>query len=285
MANIFRFNGTRFNQVPGSLRQISAGNAMTVWGINDDDQLFRFNTTTNVFDNVPVSADIASVSVSQTGDVWILTTDQEIIRLNGITGSLESVPGELRQIVAASGGFAWGLNASSDIFLFENMLNKQIAGKLEIISTGPAGNAWGLNSKSDIFFSDPDTSLFSQVPGKLTSISVGEFFPQDNVVQVWGLNERPQPEGSLIREHDIFRLLLRPDGTLEFIKVPGELMIISAAASDVWGINAFHDVFRWNPQASGFAGRFDPIPGQQLDAISVGSNTVWGLSNPFVPPR
>src|ERR1700730_1540575 len=242
VADIFRFNGQAFEQVPGSLRQISAGTANAVWGINDDARLFRFNNNSNVFDQVPVSADLQSVSVGQTGDVWILTTDFEIIRLNSTTGSLEDVPGELRQVAAASGGFAWGLNAVFDIFLFENAINKQIAGKLEIISTGPAGNAFGINANSDIFFSDPDTSEFSQVPGKLSSISVGEFFPQNNQVQVWGLNPRPRPPGSLIQEHDIFRLFLHPGGVLEFGQIPGELMVISASAGDVWGINAFHEV-------------------------------------------
>lgn len=283
--DIFRFNGQGFDQVPGGLRQIAVGNQNAVWGINDDARLFRFNNNTNVFDQVPISADAQSVSVGQTGEVWILTTDFEILRLNSTTGSLEDVPGELRRVAAASGGFAWGIDTSSDIFLFENATNQQIPGKLEIISTGPAGNAFGINANSDIFFSDPDTSQFSQVPGKLTSISVGEFFPQNNQVQVWGLNPRPQPPDSLIQEHDIFRLSLHPGGILEFVQVPGELMVISAAAGDVWGINALHEVFRWNPQANGFAGGFDSVPGQQLDAISVGSDAVWGLSTPVIPPR
>jgi len=285
MTDIFRFNGTGFDQIPGSLRQISAGKADAVWGVNDDAQLFRFNTASGVFDRVPVSADIASVSVGQTGEAWMLTTDLEIIRLNPTSGSLEGIPGELRQIAAASGGFAWGLDRDSNVFLLENAISKQIPGTLQIISTGPTGNAWGLSANSGIFFSDSETSQLQPIPGNLSSISVGEFFPLDNRVQVWGLNPRPQPPGSLIQEHDIFQLVRHPDGTpngaLEFLPVPGELMVIAAAAEDVWGINAFHNVFRWNPQSR----IFDPIPGQQLDALSVGNETVWGLSNPVTPPR
>jgi hypothetical protein len=285
MADVFRFNGTGFERIPGSLRQISAGTADAVWGVNDQDQLFRFNTASRVFDQVQVASDIASVSVGQTGEAWMVTTDLEIIRLNSITGSLEDIPGELRQIAAASGGFAWGLDRESNVFLLENAISKQIPGTLQNIATGPTGNAWGLAANSSIFFSDPDTSQLRPVPGSLSSICVGEFFPVDNVVQVWGLNPRPRPPGNLIQEHDIFRLVRHPDGTtagaLEFVLVPGELMVIAAAAEDVWGINAFHDVFRWNPQR----GAFDPIPGQQLDAISVGNGTVWGLSAPFTPPR
>ena len=287
MADIFRYDGQRFVQVPGSLRQIVAGNAQAVWGVNDDNQLFRYNSATNVFDRVPVSADIRSVSVGQTGEAWMLTTDMEIIRLKPATNSLEGVPGALLHIAAASGGFAWGLDSNSNILLYENKISKQIPGKLAIISTGPVGNAWGLNANSDVFFSDPDTSSrFLPFTEKFSSISVGEFSPVDNFAQVWGLKPRPQRPDILIREHDVFRLVRQPNGKFEFAQVPGaELMVVSAAASDVWGINAFHKVFQWNPQATGFLGAFEQRTEQQLNAISVGNNAVWGLVNHLAPPR
>jgi hypothetical protein len=56
----------------------------------------------------------------------------------------------------------------------------------------------------------------------------------------WGLNPRPQPPDSLIREHDIFSFDL---GQRRFHQVEGELLVVSAAASDVWGISASHNVF------------------------------------------
>jgi hypothetical protein len=139
------------------------------------------------------------VRVGQTGEVWGINANSDIFQLNFRTRLFEQVPGKLRNIAVASGGFAWGINANSDIFLFENRINKQIPGKLNIISVGPHGNAWGINANFDIFRSDVNTSLFHQVPGKLTSIVVGDDAPLDTppTAQVWGLNVRPRNPGDL----------------------------------------------------------------------------------------
>src|SRR5262249_599288 len=156
-----------------------------------------------------------------------INASSDIFELNFRTNLFEQVPGKLRNIAVASAGFAWGINADSDIFLFEDKINKQIPGKLNIISVGPHANAWGINANFDIFRSDVNTSLFNQVPGKLTSIVVGDDAPLDTppTAQVWGLNVRPQNPGDLITLHDIFRFNL--DSGL-FEQIPGELMIIAA---------------------------------------------------------
>ena len=93
---------------------------------------------------------------------------------------------------------------------------------------------------------------------------------------------RPRQPGDLFTFHDIFRFDLASG---LFDQVPGELMIIAASAGDVWGINAFHDVFRFDPQAQNFRGAFVAVPGQQLDAIAVGTSDVWGLSTSQPPPH
>jgi Tectonin domain len=110
------------------------------------------------------------------------------------------------------------------------------------------------------------------------AVDFGDDAPLENFVQVWGLNVRPRNPGDLFTFHDIFRFDL---GTGQFEQIPGELLIIAASAGDVWGINAFHDVFRFDSQARVFV----PVPGQQLDAIAVGINDVWGLSSSQLPPH
>jgi len=278
MADIFRFNGSRFVRVAGSLRQISVGNSRSVWGINDAFDIFTFNPQRASFEQVP--GKLTLVRAGQTGEVWGLNSNADIFRFDFRTRLFQQVPGKLRDLAVASGGFAWGLNANDDIFLFENSINKQIPGKLKSISVGPHGNAWGINANSDIFRSDVITSLFRQVEGKLTSIVVGDDAPLDVPpnAQVWGLNVRPRSPGDLFTFHDIFRFHLE-SGFFE--QVPGELMIIAASAGNVWGINAFHDVFRFDTQAQ----RFFAVPGQQLDAIAVGTDDVWGLSSPQPSPH
>jgi hypothetical protein len=41
--NIFRFDGTAFVQVPGSLASIAVGCVAAAWGINDSGQIYRFD--------------------------------------------------------------------------------------------------------------------------------------------------------------------------------------------------------------------------------------------------
>jgi hypothetical protein len=296
MADIFQLVGTvpaefRFEKRPGSLRQISVGNRLTVWGINDASDVFEFNRDTGVFEprsqTVP-GGKLELVSAAQGGGVWGINASSDVFQLDLDTKLFQQVPGLKLRIIRAGGtGGAWGINADSDVFTLENLTFQKIDDiKLNIISVGPHCNPWGINADSDVFrwHVELDQPVFLPVPGqKLTSIAVGDDAPFDTppFAEVWGLNVRP-PNG-VITLHDIFHF--DPDFTTTptsglFFQKAGELLMIAASVdAGVWGINAFHDVFFFN----GVADQFQPVPGQQLDAIAVGSDDVWGLST-FVPP-
>ena len=81
---IYRWNGSGWNQIAGSLKQISVGNASNVWGVNSDDEIYRRsgNSWTQV------SGALKHVSVANDGTVWGVNDDDEIYRWNG--SSLES---------------------------------------------------------------------------------------------------------------------------------------------------------------------------------------------------
>ncbi len=135
-SQIFRYNfcGKTFEQVPGTLSQLSVGGG-GIWGINGNSAIFRFNFSTLQFDEVP--------------------------------------PGTLQQIAVGPNG-VWGLNAHAHIFQFSDNSQSffQLPGILVQIQAGGSG-VWGLTSAGQIFRLDPSTSTFVQIPGILARLSVG----------------------------------------------------------------------------------------------------------------
>jgi Tectonin domain len=97
---------------------------------------------------------------------------------------------------------------------------------------------------------------FSQVPGQLTSISVGG--TQTGAAAVWGINNSAQ---------NIFEF----DG-MAFQNVPGNLTQIAADGDTVWGIKANGSVFKLDPDQ----GMFVQIPGN-LSQIAAHGGATWGI--------
>jgi tectonin-like protein len=112
-----------FQQVPGSLAQIAVGfdvvDCEEVWGVNDANQVYRFNQRTGRFDQVPGS--LRSIAVGPDG-VWGLNQAGEIYRFNKAKGAFDQVPGSLAKIALSpdSQGFGvWGINRLLEIFRFQ----------------------------------------------------------------------------------------------------------------------------------------------------------------------
>jgi len=96
---------------------------------------------------------------------------------------------------------------------------------------------------------------FSQVPGQLTSISVGG--TQTGAAAVWGINSA----------QNIFEF-----NGQAFQNVPGNLTQIAADGQTVWGINANGNVFKFDPAQAGFV----QIPGN-LSQIAAHGGATWGI--------
>ena len=52
-AGVYRFNGSLFERVAGSLSQISAGADGAVWGVDGSNQVFRMAPNSGLFAQVP----------------------------------------------------------------------------------------------------------------------------------------------------------------------------------------------------------------------------------------
>jgi hypothetical protein len=132
---------------------------------------------------------------------------------------------------------------------------------------------------------------FSQVPGQLTSISVGG--TQTGAAAVWGINKNGAQNifefdgmafqnipGNLtqiavdgdtvwgISNGSVFKL--DPDQGV-FVQIPGNLSQIAAHGGATWGIDANQNVFEYD--GTGFV----QVPGK-LTQIAVDGPAIWGIS-------
>ena len=263
MAEIFQLVGEQFLPVPGELLQISLGNGQSVWGINASSEIFRLNTSTGRFEQVPGQLTSISVGRDNIAAVFGINASSDIFHFFPSTG-FQLIPGQLTSISVGLATLAWGINKSSDIFIFDigEGSFEQVQGQLTSISAGADGTVWGINASSGIFRSNASTRSFEHIPGSLASISAAA----DGTA--WGINA----------SSDIFHFV---PGT-GFQQVPGSLASISAGADGTaWGINRSSEVFRFDPGS----GSFKQVPGILNRLVASTDGSVWGINDsgqPFV---
>jgi hypothetical protein len=174
-----------FSKIPGVLDFIAVGpgyadncHPYEVWGLNPAAQIFRYNFCGKKFEQAPGT--LGSLAVGG-GDMWGINGNGEIYRFNFGTGGFDQLPGSLTQVTVGPNGF-WGLYSDQIYEFYDNIQDfAQLPGSLARIAAGGNG-VWGLDSSGGIYRLEPTTSSFVQIPGVLTSISVG------SGGGVWGIN-------------------------------------------------------------------------------------------------
>ena len=251
-----------FQQMPGSLHQISVGTDGSIWGINSADSIFFYNSQTQAWQMVP--GWLSQIAVGAKGYIWGLNSEGNIYRFDPATQNWDSIPGSLSQIAVGADGDVWGINSDQSVYHYVWAAQgwEYIPATLTQIAVGFDGAVWGLGSAGnsnglDIYRFNVGTRLFEQVPGELSEIAVGA----DG--DVWGLNA----ESSIYH----FNTLVQ-----NWEQIPGSLSQISVgSATNVWGLNSSGNVYTFNSQAQNWM----QIAGT-LKQISAGANgSVWGVDS------
>lgn len=241
--------------VSATLTQISVGADGTAWGVNGSEQVFRYNSSSQSWQQQS-GITLSVLAVGSSSAVWGLNSVGNIYQYNSSTGTWNYVPGNLSRIAVGADGDVWGLNRYSQIFHYDSSTQGwiYIAGALEHIAVGYDGAVWGLNEQEQIYRFNPGTQQFENVPGALSSIAVGA----DG--DVWGLNGAG----------DIYHFDSQTQG---WQMIPGTLAQISVgSATNVWGVDPSGVVYTYDVQTQ----RWNQIAGT-LAAIQAGANgTVWG---------
>lgn len=112
--DIYNFNYTTWEQIPGKLKNISVGPfGYGIWGTNDSDQIWNYDTVKKVWTLIP--GKLKNISVGKNGDILGTNQDNIIWRYNkDYTWSM--VPGKLNTISVGPNGELWGTSAEGKIF-------------------------------------------------------------------------------------------------------------------------------------------------------------------------
>ena len=165
-----------WTSVHGALKYVSVGMDGTVWGVNADDKIYRFNAGNGNWDAIPGA--LKQISVGSAGNVWGVNADDKIYRRNG--NSWTQVSGALKHVSVAADGTVWGVNADDKIYRRDGNAWTQINGRLKQIDVGNAGAIWGVNADDKIYRWNGNS--WTQVSGALKHVSVAA----DGTV--WGVN-------------------------------------------------------------------------------------------------
>jgi Tectonin domain len=226
------------------------------------------------FSQVPGQLTSISVGGDQTGaaGVWGINKNiaQNIFGWDGM--AFENAPGNLTQI-AVDIDTVWGINANGSVFKLDPDQGKfvPILGNVSQIAAH-GGAAWGIDANQNVYFYDG--TAFVQVPGKLTQIAV-------DGPAVWGINASQNvflfQQGVVVTPGSTVIATNLPERG--FQQIPGSLTAIAVGAlgTEVWGINANQDVFRFDFTSFTFV----KVPGK-LTSIAVGGPLlgpigVWGI--------
>jgi len=246
-----------WQQVPGSLAQISVGSDGSIWGINGAGQIYMFNPQTQTWQ--AVKGALTQIAVGSSGYVWGLNAAGQIYRYDAVNQTWDQIPGILSQIAVGSDGDVWGINASAEVYHFNSALQTwvQIPGAMAQIAVGYDGAIWGLNAAQQIYRFNPGTQSWQQIPGALKQIAVGA----DG--DVWGINSGGQAYhfNSLRQQWD------NPSANLAQIAV--------GSGSNVWGLDSASNIWHFNPQAQAW----DLVPGQLSQIAAAANGAVWGLGS------
>ncbi len=294
---IFTYSSSGWTNIPGTLSQIAVASSTAVWGLNEQGQIYHWDSAHSDWINVPGT--LAQIVVAADGDVWGLNAQSNIYHYNAQIGSFVQVPGQLAHLAVGSAGAVYGINSSGAAFwynpgtgYFQYLANPAftqiavgsdgyvvglnngigygyeagswIAGPTDVsiaqVAVGSGGSIYALDASGNIYFYNGQSRALVQIPGTLSSISVG------GSGAVWGLNSA----------QEIFTLQNAPTrGFQALTSVPGSFSQISVGADgSVWGVSGNAGEY-FNPATQTFLAVSVP---PALAQISVGAGgNVWAL--------
>jgi hypothetical protein len=140
---IYRWRGGTFEKMPGTALDIGIGGDGTPWIVGTDDGIYRWNG--NNWDRQVGHG--VSISVDRSGRPWVVNKNSEIFQWEGSRFIVRS--GTARDI--AAGDDVWIVGTDSQIYRRSDNAWMPMGGRGERISAGSGGTAWVVNETGDIF--------------------------------------------------------------------------------------------------------------------------------------
>lgn len=204
--------------IPGQLKHLSVGSDGDVWGVNNEDFIFRWNG--NGWNNI--NGRLKQIAVGNAQNIWGVNAQDEVFRWDG--NDWVVVPGNLKSVSVGSDGTVWGVNSEDFIFRWNGNSWDGIDGRLMQLSVGNAQGILGVNSENQVF----------QWNGEGWNL-VSDGFKQVSFAA----------DGTLL-SLDPGDRLHRWNGSA-WVPVEGNFMQVSAGnAQEIWAVNALGEIYRKN---------------------------------------
>lgn len=163
--NVYRRNGDSWQQIPGKLMHVSVGSAGNVWGVNQSHQIYRYNGNGWTL----MQGDLKHISVGSDGSVWGVNANDEIWRwIEGNTWT--KMPGLLRQISVGSANQIWGVNSDNAAYRWTGSGWQQMSNWIRYVSVAADGTVWATSPENKVWTYSDETSWI-MVEGNLSQIS------------------------------------------------------------------------------------------------------------------
>ena len=141
-----KLESNSWEKIGGKLKHVSVGSANTVWGVNINDDIYRWNGSGWVY----IGGKLKQISVAADGTVWGVNSADTIYRRTG-SNTWENIPGKLKYVSVGDANTVWGVNANDYIYRWTGSGWENIAGGLKQIEVAADGTVWGVNSGDAIY--------------------------------------------------------------------------------------------------------------------------------------
>lgn len=135
----------------GTLRTISVGKDGSLWGTNDDDEIYKL--VSNDWDQQTGHLRRLGVGKDAPSKIWGTEDDYDIHRWTG--SGWTKMNGHLDQVDVAADGTIWGKNDDGEIYKRVsgnwNQVSTASGSPAEYISVGGSGKVWYIDTDGDIF--------------------------------------------------------------------------------------------------------------------------------------
>ena len=212
----WNYTDTKWELLPGALRQISVASKTEFWGVTAKGELLRYSPPTSwVKVSTPGSKSMRWISAASDGTIIGITVGSEIHRFDAKAESWTQLPGQLSEVAAGSASNIWGVNASQQVWHFDAAAKvwNLMPGTLTHISVGSDGEVWGTSgTPSDARLWRWSGQKWQQMLGKLQDVAVGSAsyiagVTNDEPLPVGG---QPVPAGTPKNHHTVIGKT-RPD--------------------------------------------------------------------------
>lgn len=166
---------TQWEQIYGALIQVSAVDKYTAWGVNNLNDIFRWNEGVG-WTQVP--GKLTHVSASVDGTVWGVNTDFHgyIFQYDGTLNTWYQIGGQLKQLDVSNSHNIWGCNVNDDVFRWVGGYGWQFMPGMscEYVAAADDGTALCVATDKRLFqYSDGQNSWEELTDTMMAKVSIG----------------------------------------------------------------------------------------------------------------